>query len=199
MTGAGTPDRAGYYESRAGRPVRDLFVRAMDRFGNAWPGAVAVDLGCGDGTETTALLGAGFTVAAMDSSPEAIRRTTARAGSNGGRLTATEAELQTYAVPRADLVYAGFSLPFCPPADFPALWTRIRAALRPGAVLAVTLLGERDSWADNPGLTVVTAQRVDELFAGLDQVDVVEEENDREAYSGPKHWHLFDVVARQPR
>jgi hypothetical protein len=28
---------------------------------------------------------------------------------------------------------------------------------------------------------------------------VVEEENDREAYSGPKHWHLFDVVARQPR
>ena len=83
MSGAGTPDWAGFYESRTGRPVRDLFVRAMDRFGNAWPGAVAVDLGCGDGTETTAMLGAGLTVAAMDSSPEAIRRTTARAGSNG--------------------------------------------------------------------------------------------------------------------
>ena len=63
----------------------------------------------------------------------------------------------------------------------------------------MTLFGERDSWADNPGLTFVTAQRVDELTAGLDEVDVVEEENDREAFSGPKHWHVYDVVARQPR
>jgi trans-aconitate methyltransferase len=196
-------DWVDYYDGTAGRPVRDLLVRALEAFGPPSPGAVAVDLGCGDGTETVALLRAGFTVAAMDSSPEAIRRTTARAaselGSDASRLTTTVAGLETYVVPPADLVYAGFSLPFCPPFHFPALWARIRAALNPGAVLAVTLFGEHDSWASDRDKTFLSAARVAELTAGLDEVVVTEDDSDGAAYSGPKHWHLFEALARQPR
>jgi hypothetical protein len=33
--------------------------------------------------------------------------------------------------------------------------------------------------------------------AGLD-ADIIEEERDGEAFSGPKHWHVFNVVARRP-
>ena len=191
-------DWVGYYDGTAGRSVRDLLVRALDRFGAPFPGATAVDLGCGDGTETAALLAAGFTVTAMDSSPEAIRRTVARAGWGAGRLRTSVEGLETYAVPAADLVFAGFSLPFCAPKHFPALWSRIHRALRPGAILAVTLFGERDSWASEPDMTFVSAHRVAELTAALDDVVVTEEDRDGEAYSGPKHWHLFEVVGRQP-
>ena len=189
-------DWAGYYESHTGRPVRDLLLRALDRLGGPPRDAVAVDLGCGDGTETAALLRAGFTVFAVDSSGDAIRRTLLAAGPDAVRLTATVEGFATYAVPPADLVYAGFSLPFCRPADFPKVWSRVRAALRPGGVVGVTLFGERDSWASEWDMTFVSAQRVDELTAGLD-ADILEEERDGEAYSGPKHWHVFDVVARR--
>jgi trans-aconitate methyltransferase len=141
-------------------------------------------------------LRAGFTVFAVDSSVDAIRLTLLAAGPDAVRLTATVEGFATYAIPPADLVYAGFSLPFCRRADFPKVWSRVRAALRPGGVVAVTLFGERDSWASEWYMTFVSAQRVDELAAGLD-ADIIEEERDGEAYSGPKHWHVFDVVARR--
>jgi tellurite methyltransferase len=107
-------------------------LRALSRLGPPPRDAVAVDLGCGDGTETAALLRAGFTVFAVDSSVDAIRRTILAAGPDAERLTATVEGFATYAIPQADLVYAGFSLPFCRPTDFPEVRSRVRAALRPG-------------------------------------------------------------------
>ena len=190
-------DWAGYYESHTGRPVRDLLLRALSRLGRQPRDAVAVDLGCGDGTKSAALLRAGFRVFAVDSSVDVVRRTILAAGPEAVRLTATVEGFATYAVPPADLVYAGFSLPFCRPADFPDVWSRVRAALRPGGVVAVTLFGERDSWASEWDRTFVSAQRVDELTAGLD-ADIIEEERDGEAFSGPKHCHVFNVVAWRP-
>ena len=47
-------------------------------------------------------------------------------------------------------------------------------------------------------MTFHSRSEVDALLAGLDVVAVEEEENDRPAFSGPKHWHLFHVLARRP-
>ena len=66
-----------YYQAVQGREPRPLFVAALaafetDSFDPA--GAQAVDLGCGDGTETLALLAKGWRVFAVDQEPAAISR-----------------------------------------------------------------------------------------------------------------------------
>ncbi len=136
----------------------------------------------------------------MDGSPDGVRRTVARArdAGLGDGLEATVAGFAEYDVPAADLLYAGFSLPFCGPADFPALWQRVRTALRPGALLAVNLFGDRDSWAGSPDMTFQTRAEAEELVDGLEVVRFDEEDSDGQSFSGPKHWHVFDLIARRP-
>ena len=48
-------------------------------------------------------------------------------------------------------------------------------------------------------MTFLPADGVAERAAGLEDVVVTEEDRDGPAYSGQKQWHLFEVVARQPR
>ena len=102
----------------------------------------------------------------------------------------TEADL-----PRAHLIHAGFSLPFCPPQEFPALWARIRQAVAPGGVFAGQLFGTRDTWADDPDMTFCTRHQAEVLLDGLDIFRLEETERDGHAFSGPKHWHTFDILA----
>jgi hypothetical protein len=79
------------------------------------------------------------------------------------------------------------------------VWARIRAAVRPGGRFAGELLGERDTWAEMPERTAMTRAEAEALFDGWRVERFEEEENDGEACSGPKHWHLFHVIAQAPR
>jgi hypothetical protein len=99
-------------------------------------------------------------------------------------------------LPAAGLVYAGFALPFQRPEVFDRTWAAIRAALLPGALLAVNLFGERDTWADDPAMTSHTLDQARALLDGLDVVALREQERDGSAVSGPKHWHVLDLIAR---
>ncbi len=186
---------ADYYAYVGDRPVRPLFARALQEYGEVTPGAVAVDLGCGSGIETRSLLDAGFTVTAVDSSDDSMRILDALPDPDG-RLTAVHRAMQDAVLPSAQLVYAGFSLPFCPPERFDALWGAVRAAVEPGGVLAVDLFGVRDAWADEADLTFVTRERALDLLAGLAIRSVHEIEEEGQAFAGPKHWHRFELVAR---
>jgi hypothetical protein len=114
------------------------------------------------------------------------------------RLSLVCASFTHAELPAAALIHAGFSLPFCPPGDFAALWARIRAALAPGGIVAVQLFGVRDSWADEADLTFHTRTQVEALLGGLDVLRLEETEREGRAYSGPKQWHLFDIMARRP-
>jgi SAM-dependent methyltransferase len=190
-------DWAAYYRWGQGREVRELLTRALTAHGPVMPGAVAVDLGCGAGVETRALLAAGFAVTAVDASPAAIELLDALP-ERGRRLTPVLAPMQDAALPSADLVYAGYSMPFCPPGVFGALWAAVREAVRPGGLLAVDLFGDRDDWAGDDKMTFVDRDRLDELVAGWDVVWCDEVDAAGKAYSGPKHWHRFEVIARRP-
>ena len=191
---------ADYYEHTSGREPRPLLGAALSAYGEVAPGATALDIGFGDGTETRALLAAGFEVTAVDADPDAVRRL-ADLGDDP-RLTVVQASMAEADWPPVDLAYAGYALPFCPRDDFDAMWSRLLGALRPGAVLAVDLFGDRDTWAveDAPRgeMTFVSRARLDDLLSGLDVVTVDEEDEDGMAFSGPKHWHVFHVVARRP-
>jgi SAM-dependent methyltransferase len=190
-------DWEGYYAWVAGREPRPLLTRALEYYGEVAPHAVAVDIGCGDGVETQALLAAGFAVTAIDATEGAIDLLRGLPEA-GGRLTPVLAAMQDAGLPSADLVYAGYALPFCPPDAFDDLWSRIRSALRPGALLACDLFGDRDQWVGTPDMNFVTRDRVQGLVAGLDLRSLHEIEEEGRTFSGPKHWHTFQVVARQP-
>jgi SAM-dependent methyltransferase len=186
-----------YYAWGEGRALRPLLARALEL---APAPGTAVDLGSGSGRETIELLERGWRVVAVDSEPEAARRLEAKvsAGSRERLEVRTAAFQDIQALPYADLVHSAFSLPFCPPEAFDRLWNLTTGCLRPHGLIAVDLFGDRDSWAsENNDLTFHSRDDVDQLLASLDAIEVVEEENDGPAFSGPKHWHVFHVFARR--
>ena len=78
------------------------------------------------------------------------------------------------------------------------MWEKIRRALVPGGFFAGQLFGIRDSWACDPGMTLQDRSEVSRLLDGLQILQLHETERDGEAYSGPKHWHTYDILVREP-
>ncbi|MCW4457859.1 trans-aconitate 2-methyltransferase [Microbacterium sp. MPKO10] len=186
-------DWDAYYEAMSGRPLRKNLVAALEHWGDRPPGN-AVDLGAGDGLETRELASRGWQVTAIDGHADL---STQLAGVEG--VVAQHADFaQITELPASDLVVAAFSLPFCPPAHFDPLWGAIRTCLRPGGILAVEFFGVRDKWAGTPGMTFHTHNDVERMLWGLETLLLDEDERDGRAFDGPKHWHVFHVIARCP-
>lgn len=183
------------------RELRQVFVDALPHLPEApedGEGLVAVDLGCGDGKEALVLLSRGWTVLAVDGAPGGIARLLDSVPpAESKRLTTRVAPFAEIDVPAADLVYAGLSLPFCDPGDFGSVWTRIVTALRPGGLFAGHFFGPRDTWFGTPDMTFHSQAEVESLLAEFEVVSIREQAEDGFAASGPKHWHVFHVIARK--
>jgi SAM-dependent methyltransferase len=195
-----TQDWASYYRHSAGREPRPLFVKGMTLAGEAGvaPGQ-AVEIGFGDGTESLALLRAGWRVLAVDPTPQAADYLLEIAPVEAAdRLEIRTAPAQAIELPPFDLLYAGYALSFLAPADFRRFWTDVRSALRPGGVLIVNVFGVRDTWAGDPYMTFVDRDTVERMASGLDVLALDEEDVDGDSFVGRKHWHVFDIVARRP-
>lgn len=194
------PDWVAYYRHTQGRVARPIFDKGMAAVSAAGiePGE-AVEIGFGDGTETLALLGAGWHVTAIDPTPEAATalRSNVPPG-DAGRLEIRTATAEEANLPPFDLLYAGYALSFIKPVAFRAFWRRVRAQLRPGGFLIVNVFGVRDTWAGDPAMTFVSRAEVFRMIQGLEVIAVDEEDQDGNSFSGPKHWHVFDIVARRP-
>jgi SAM-dependent methyltransferase len=188
-----------YYEAIEGRALRPLFLEAAAflRSPDANDRArIAIDLGCGDGSETRALLARGWTVVAVDSAPEAIARLRASlAAEDAARLATVVGRFHEVELPTAEFIYAGLSLPFCAPDEFADVWGAVTHALRVGGLFAGHFFGPHDSWASMQDMTFHTREALEALFAGFDVHLLREQDEDGPAVSGPKHWHVFHVVA----
>lgn len=194
------PDWPAYYRHSMNREPRPLFTKGMALAANAGvtPGQ-AVEIGFGDGTETLALLGAGWRVLAVDPTPQAAELLEQQVPPDGrDRLEIRVAPAQSLELPPFDLLYAGFALSFLEPADFRRFWTGVRAALRPGGVVIVNVFGVRDTWAGDAAMTFVEREAVERMASGLEVLALDEEDRDGDSFVGRKHWHVFDLVARRP-
>jgi tellurite methyltransferase len=186
------PEWSAYYDAVRDRPPHETLLAALGSF--AEPG-LAVDLGCGDGRDTVELLRRGWSVVAIDAEAEAIERLRARVGESGA-LETQVARFEDVRWPRAELLNAGFSLPFCHPDRFDDLWRCIRASIGPGGRFCGQLFGERDGWAGEKDMTFHSREAADALFVDFEHERFDEEETDGETAVGePKHWHVFHVVA----
>lgn len=195
-----------YYRTVSGREPRDTLVAALAEAGDvealrdeAGLPPLAVDLACGDGTDVLALLAAGWRVLAIDASPDMPAHLEPRVPPGQcDRLEVRVADFRAAELPSCAVLHSGFGLFFCPPADFPPMWRRIRGALAPGAVLSLHLLGRNDSWHGRPGITTHDRAEVEALLAGLRVVRLQEVEEDGWSCDGEKHWHRWHVLARRP-
>jgi len=188
-----------YYERMAGRPPRHTLIAALERFGAAARGLSAVDLGCGEGRDTIALLRRGWRVLAIDAEVTAIERLLARPDLPPGAALETRcARFEDMAWPAVDLVNASFALPLCPPTRFPGVWAKVERSLEPGGRFAGQLFGARDEWRGEPGIIHLARGDIERLLQGFAIEMLEEEETDTTTpYGKPKHWHLFHIVARK--
>ncbi len=198
-----------FFDAVRDLPARETLLLALKNFA-AEPAVVrprmAIDLGCGEGRDTAALLHAGWRVLAIDVHPEGLRRTAARAPwSHLWRLTTVQSRFEDAPLDpgSCDLVNASFSIPHCTPADFPALWSRLTAAIRSGGRFAGQLFGVNDSFAAEPdGLTRTyhTRAQVESMLQGggliPEHLDEVERPG-KTALGDDKYWHVFHIVARK--
>ncbi len=197
-----TPRWTDFYRATGGDPPRDTLVKALNLFASepAVSGRrFAVDLGCGAGIDTLELLRRGWAVLAVDRQPEAIQYL--RAHLQPEQAAGLETQVTAFedlVLPRADLVNASFSLPFCSPSSFDVLWHKIAASIRPGGRFAGQFFGLRDGWAHDSTMTFHSLEEVQNLFRQfhIEVFDEIEEEG-KTVLGQDKHWHVFHIVARK--
>ena len=187
-----------YYQKLKGRAPRPLLLDVLAYYPETSTQRTAIDLGCGDGTESALLLERGWNVLAVDAQPAAIEHLMEKVSAEDkSRLQTQVAKFSEVVLPQADLVHASLSLPFCEPEHFPTFWDKVVAAIKPGGRFAGQFFGLKDSWANNPEMTFHTEDQFRLLFDGFAMQSFHELDEDGSSSSGPKHWHIFTVIARK--
>ena len=161
---------------------------------------LAIDLGCGTGIDTLALLMNGWNVLAIDQERSALQQLTDSIPTF--RKEALTTQCSTFenltGLPACHLVNASFSLPFCRPDRFDDLWTLLVNCLLPNGRFSGHFFGIDDSWSGRPNMTFHDSHGVERLFSGF-ELEVIKEVNKPgKTVSGEtKHWHVFHVVAQK--
>ena len=194
---------ARFYRATAGLPPRELLLRTLERIeseGKLHRTKTAIDLGCGAGTDTLELLRRGWKVLAIDQQVSALEFLSHRVPPRQrGSLSLLASPMEGLSLPKADLIYASFSLPFCTPTGFSKLWKNIRQGLVPGGHFAGQLFGVRDEWSGKRPLVFHTIRQVRSLTRRYRVELLRETEEEGQSFEGPKHWHLFDLILEKPR
>jgi tellurite methyltransferase len=66
-----------------------------------------------------------------------------------------------------------------------------------GGRFADQLFGVNNTWANKPDMTFLTREQAHALFAEFDAEHFYEEDEEGQSTIGPKHWHIFHVIARK--
>lgn len=191
-------DWHAYNASAAGRPARRLVAKAILAAGGG-QGRTVLEIGAGGGADALEFARHGWMVHAYDSDDTLTARLVENTRMSGHVQFHHGDAAQVETFPEADVVYAAYSLPMLG-ADLPAVWARLRAALKPGGVVAVDLFGDRDTWAGQDDVATVTQSELASMFEDLVILEQnVRDEDGRSFRDDKKHWHVISTLARRPR
>ncbi len=190
---------ARYAEGTRGRdPMKFLGSALKLTDGQKGSGRLAIDLGCGAGNETLALLERGWWVHAVDGEPRVIEILDSRVSpGKSSRLTTEVAKFHEADLPEADLVFASLSIPFAGDNHDQSVGKALSAVKNGGWFVGV-FFGQNDSWASEPDIAMTDRIQIASLFTDFDPIHIDEEEFDGPSGIGEKHWHWYVVSARRP-
>lgn len=199
-----TKEIVQYYESTKNRPVRDDLVFAIEALGQE---RVAIDCGCGAGSDIAFLRKNGFTVYAFDIERESIARCRDRfRGDSEVHLYLDS--FTSFAYPSASLIVADAALFFCPRSEFDAVWKKMTHALPTNGIFCGSFLGpqarmashgdEKASfWGD---VLILTESEIREKLSDFEILKWSEHNFSGETAQGIRHhWHIFSVVAKRTK
>ncbi|MDH5218400.1 MAG: class I SAM-dependent methyltransferase [Gammaproteobacteria bacterium] len=191
-----------YFDTTAYRETRDDLRLAVSLVEGD---KIAIDCGCGAGSDIAFLRSYNYFVHAFDIEEESIIRCKQRFKSDNNVQLSKES-FTTYQYPDASLIVADASLFFCPEKDFGDVWHKITSALSPGGVFSGSFLGPEDTmagphynkeyyWAD---VLVLTEEKVKDLFCNYIIESFAEYRTSGKTPNGEPHqWHIFSVVAKK--
>ncbi|MBI1364157.1 MAG: methyltransferase domain-containing protein [Proteobacteria bacterium] len=189
-------DWPAYFKAARSFETRPTTRFALGKFHAESRGGFAIDLGCGNGTDTHAMLLAGWEVLGIDASAEGLAELAARTDlPNQTHLKLEQNTLENVRLPACLFLNASFVLPFCNPEHFTDVWERIVAAIQPGGRFAGQFFGPRDSWKSAGYALTHTRTQVEELMRPFQIEMLREDERDgADATGTPKHWHVWHTV-----
>lgn len=133
-----------YFNSTRNSDVRSDLAYAVSLVGDE---RVAIDCGCGAGSDIEYLRNNNFTVHAFDIEEESIRICEERFKDDSKVLLSNESFI-SFIYPQASLIVADASLFFCPPAEFDVVWKKIAQSLVCDArIFCGSFLGPEDTMA----------------------------------------------------
>lgn len=179
-----------------GRP-HDILLQTL-RYFQGFAG-YSIDLGCGAGNDTMELLRRDWKVLAIDNNLDILNERKVKLDEMQlAKLETKKDRFEELLLPKADLVNANFSIPFCNPKYFDRLWTTIIESINNNGRFSGNFLGDRDGWKNNTKMTFLNKEKVLELFNGFQIEHFEEKEYDGKTALGKlKHWHLFNVIAKK--
>jgi SAM-dependent methyltransferase len=181
---------SNYISNTKDSPPRPVFIEALSYCEN---GNSALDLGAGALNETRYLADHGYHVVAVDSNP-AI---SSLAGDmNGVEAHATSIEEYDFPTDSFDIIAALYSLPFLKKEDVSDIVGKIRHSLRVRGIFVGQFFGTHDDWSRE--CSTYARAEIQALFDDMEIIRLTESEYDKPTAAGkPKHWHVFDVIARK--
>jgi len=195
-------EKQEYFDATTNRETRDDLRKAVKLVSAP---RVAIDCGCGAGSDIAFLRSEEFIVHGFDIEEESIKRCRDRfEGDNNVHLSI--ANFSSFEYPGASLIVADASLFFCPEEEFRSVWCEMNESLTPNGVFCGSFLGPEDTmaspsydqeayWLD---VLVLTEGQVKQCFSGFKVVSFTEHKISGVAPGGESHdWHIYSVVAKK--
>lgn len=183
-----------FYDKTKNLPPSPLLLKALE---NVVTKNKAIDIGGGALKDTKYLLSIGFDVTVVDSSEfmneEATQIVSTKLHTHVSTFFEFDFPKDTF-----DLASAMFSLPFNPSDTFQQVFERIKHSLIPSGIFVGNFFGTKDDWSSNPKMTFHTKADIETLFADMETILLEEREYNGHLTDGmPKHWHVFNVIAKK--
>ncbi len=191
-----------YYAETANREIRPDLIFATSLIESS---KIAIDCGCGAGSDIAYLRKERFIVHAFDIEEESIKICKERFKGDESVLL-SQNSFSSFNYPKSTLVVADASLFFCPETEFEQVWNKIYDSLTTDGVFCGSFLGPKDTMA---GLSYdksaywsnILTFKEEDLWSKLKAFEVLkftEHNMAGETPQGlPHQWHIYSVVAKK--